>query len=600
MAQLNSRLHAAWPTWAALASLVLLFLGERPFRESSELRWTLVGIAAALVLAALSKRALEWMRADSAAKPVAGRLLLLTAGVLATFAIYGLEQVADGDAAKVAAKTAWMVVVAVSVLPLLAVELAVIPVAYTPVYEHAHIRNAHGRATGLGLLAAVLALGNYIANENDSRLDLARGNRATPSEPTLRAARELTKDIQVTLFWPRANEVGDLVASYFEPIEAANPKISVRRIDHALAGEQARKAGITENGWLEVRHDTSKEKVRVGTKIRSARSSIRRLDRQVLEAILKVTVRERVAYVTTGHGERALRTRDKDDSRAMLNLLRRQLEAWQFKVKTLSVGEGSTSGLPEDASLVIVAGPEKPFLAAELEVLQTAKRLLILLESERDGADGANALLSPYGLSFDPGPLVNARAHLPLSRTKADRALMWTNRYSSHPSLTTMSRNDRLATVFGRTGFLRKSGKDDKAQKVDMVMTAVDDTFIDQDGDLERGETEPSANYALAAAVTRTSTQGPEGEGRVFVLADTDLFADELLKIVQGNFYLFRDVVAWLQVDEDPIVPTVTEKDVRIVHQAEEDAVLFYGTTFVAPLFVLGLGWLATRRRRHR
>jgi hypothetical protein len=165
-----------------------------------------------------------------------------------------------------------------------------------------------------------------------------------------------------------------------------------------------------------------------------------------------------------------------------------------------------------------------------------------------------------------------------------------------------MSRNERLATVFSKTGALEKleAGPQLEKAKLDVVLNAVEGTFADADEDLEKDPDEPTGAFPLAAALTRTSTQGKEAETRAFVLSDVDVLADELAKMVQGNLYLFGDAIYWLQVDRQPIVPAIDEKDVRIVHKAEEDALLFYGTSFGAPLLVLGAGALATRRRRRR
>jgi len=41
-----------------------------------------------------------------------------------------------------------------------------------------------------------------------------------------------------------------------------------------------------------------------------------------------------------------------------------------------------------------------------------------------------------------------------------------------------------------------------------------------------------------------------------------------------------------------------SSEDIKIIHRKEEDVAVFYGTTFGVPLLVLGLGWLAQRRRR--
>lgn len=588
--------HRSLPTFVVLTGLALLFLGEQAFAESGTIRTVLSGAGALAVLAAAVYRIAEAARASEDRRPVAFAFAGTTAGVLLAVGLYGVALFMGGS--QPLTHALWPLALTLSLTPLLAIELAVFPMRNLPFYERAGVAQAQRRGTGLALLLASAVLGNFVATRHDVEARLASSARATASDATKRAVRELTKPIEVTLFWSGSNEVGDLVESYFEPLEDLNPQLSVERKDHALATARAQAVGVVENGWVAVSHDKVHEKIRVGAKIRAARSALRRLDREVLEALLKVSVRKRVAYFTAGHGERSLRRKDKDDPRSPLTLLRRQLEAWQFEVKPFGVSEGSTQAVPEDASLVVVAGATKAFLPAELEVLDRARRILVLLDGE-NGAVSPDALIAPWGLGFDPIILANARSNAPLTRTRADRTSIWTNRYSSHPSLTTMSRNSRLATVLGRSGALQKQPVEPVRGKTDIVLTAVDDTFADRNGNLERDPDEPTANFPLAAAVTETSTQGASAERRAFVLADVDLFSDELLEVVQGNFYLFRDIIAWLQIDEDPIVPSVSEKDVKIVHQAEEDAVLFYGTTFGVPLLILGLGFLATRRRRN-
>lgn len=452
----------------------------------------------------------------------------------------------------------------------------------------------------------MLAFGNLLAARHDLKWELSSGSQAALSKETARAARELTKAVKIVAFYPRANEVGDRVMRYLDALAALNPQITVERRDHALATELAAKAGVTENGWLAIFHESAKERVRVGEKARSARSALRRLDRNVLKATLTVTMRKRVAYVTTGHGERPLRRPDEEDARSPLTVLRSQLEAWQFDVRPLGVGDGLAEAVPEDASVILVLGPEKPFLDAEIASLKAAMargaRLLVALEAERAEAGALDPLLEQLGLSFDPTLLAHPRAHAPLTRTRSDRSLIWSNRYASHPAVKTMSRDERLATVFSRTGALAKrdGGPTLPGAKLDVILNAVEGTFADADGDLEKDPGEAEGTFPLAAALTRTSSAGKERETRVFVLADVDVLADELAKLVQGNLLLFRDAIYWLQVDQEPIVPTVDDKDVRIVHKAEDDAILFYGTTFGAPLLVLGVGGLATRRRRRR
>jgi hypothetical protein len=57
----------------------------------------------------------------------------------------------------------------------------------------------------------------------------------------------------------------------------------------------------------------------------------------------------------------------------------------------------------------------------------------------------------------------------------------------------------------------------------------------------------------------------------------------------------------WFLGEEQIIGDTTSEEDVRVQFRKEEDALLFYGTSFGVPLPILGLGvWVSRRRRSQR
>ena len=58
--------------------------------------------------------------------------------------------------------------------------------------------------------------------------------------------------------------------------------------------------------------------------------------------------------------------------------------------------------------------------------------------------------------------------------------------------------------------------------------------------------------------------------------------------------------MAWLGHDEDLQGTIESEEDVKITHAKEEQGWVFYGTGFIIPLglFGLGLGRISLRRRR--
>ncbi|MBK8014282.1 MAG: Gldg family protein [Deltaproteobacteria bacterium] len=616
--QTRQRIHRLWPHGAVLLGLAVLFIGER--LAGSEPNLVTLGLGSTFLLAAVLARATELQAAPRELRPVLRRLLSATLGVFLAIGVYALIRFAfpgDSPAFERIRGALWVlmpIVLTVSILPLVAIEAATMPVAYNVRYEEARILRAYHRGLGLALFLSSLFVGNYIVATNDEKVDLAYGNQASASEATRLAVQEVTQPVKVVLFWPRANEVADRVLRYFEPLAKSNPHLTIERVDQALASELAQKAGVSENGYIAVLRENSKEKVRIGTDADSARSNLRHLDKSFLDALIKVSSSDKVVYFTVGHGERTWTIDNKEDVRPPIKLLKRQLEAWQYKVKTLGVGEGLATELPKDAGLIFIMGPEKPFLAPEIETLNKAisagARVVIALEAERDG-DGLEGLLTGLGLRFDKTILANETKNAPLTRTPVDNTYIWSNKYSSHASVTSLTRNDRLVTLLFKSGALVETKPNPALPgiKTDVVIRAMDGTFADLNGNFVfDAATEKKESWPLAVAVTKTPATSTKvkgadpkkDEGRVFVLADVDAFSDDLLQVSQGNSYLLRDIVLWLQVNDEPVVPTVADADKKIEHRRADDAYLFYGTTFGIPALILIAGLATVERRRRR
>ena len=86
-------------------------------------------------------------------------------------------------------------------------------------------------------------------------------------------------------------------------------------------------------------------------------------------------------------------------------------------------------------------------------------------------------------------------------------------------------------------------------------------------------------------------------EGRALVVADSDVLGDALIRSY-GNPAFVIDGMKWLLGEEAITGEVSSEVDVPIAHTRKEDVWWFYSSTFLVPGLVLGVGALATRRRR--
>lgn len=600
---MTARIHKLWPSVAALVALVLVYFGERVLSGFETARLVFAGASAALLAAALVVRASELSSAPADRKPVLRALLFSTLAIAVALALYALIPLVfsgDGESNQRFRGVIWGLFPVVALCgagTLIALELAVFPVAFIDRYEERRVFRSINRGLSVALLLSALFLANYVMQRQDLKVDVHAAGRVEPSSTTQELLGSLSAPLRITLFFPQANEVREVLETYFARLEKL-PNLELVYADQALDTKLASETGTNENGYVVVSQAKTHEKVRVGEKLSNARSALKSFDQNLAKAVVKVSRPESAMYFTVGHDERRTEA-GTDDKRPGLSVLKQLFVANRFTVKPLGVAEGLANDVPADAAVVMIIGPEKPFLPEETAALKRAiergVRLLIALEPEAE-TQPLTELLAELGLVYDPTILANEQSYVRASQTPADRAFLYTQRYSSHASVTSMTRNaSKLATVFPRTGSLDKLEPAPKNTRVDLVITSLDTTFADVDGDFTHDDAEVKKAYGLAAAVTRTATAG---ETRAFVIADADVFTDPFVR-AQGNPYLLGDVVYWLRDVKDPVVPTVTEEDVRIVHKRDEDALWFYSTTLGVPLLV-ALGGLVTMRRRRR
>jgi hypothetical protein len=275
-----------------------------------------------------------------------------------------------------------------------------------------------------------------------------------------------------------------------------------------------------------------------------------------------------------------------------------------------AVANGKKPGKPGDKPT-----PPKPEPPAVTALLPTT-----------DAARSLQELAAIGGVSLQAGILANDREHLRRRFNDSDRTLLVTNSFSSHASVSTLSRNSPRAAVvtFGAAGLERTSGS---TGQIDFTVRSRPSTFADANRNYTFDDGPEKRNvFNMGAAVSQPAKsprrkppeppkpepkkddkakdpkkdekKPPPDEMRAFVLGDADAFSDLVMSNVVANQVLFLDAIRWLGGEESFAGEATTEEDVRIEHTKQKDLVWFYGTIFGAPALVLGLGLFYVRRSR--
>ena len=610
-----------------IGGTVLFFMGERIFQDTLPPRLTLDGVGLALMVVSLALRIRNRTGSSQDFRAVEGTLALFYLGGLAALALYGLQieelraplsrLLTPGGAVpryRVILQVLWPIVWVGSILPALFMEASYASMARGSMIETNRIRSSTASGLAIALTACILFVLNYVADEHNIKRDLSFLQTTAPTESTRRMVSRLQEPLEVILFYPGANEVKENLLSYFEPLRDLSDRFRLRVVDQPMEPTLAREHKVSNNGVILFSYGEKTEKLQVGMKLEAAKSKLSKIDPEFRKIFHKLVMEERIAYFTTGHEERGSVPVSGATGGATINLLKTLLRSLNFKVKSLGIAQGLAGDIPDDAGIVFVVDPGKDFQDAELEALRrylaSGGRLFAALEPE--SRSNFPSLLDDFGLRFEPTLLANDKQYMRRLYNKSDRYNLYTNRFTSHTSVTTLSRSaSSLALVLFGTGFLVEAEREDGAE-VSMTVRSMPSTWADTDRDMEADEGEEVKIYDLAAAVSLSveasptagdergdpaGSQGSEGEARLVVLADADALGDEVIRNL-GNYYFCSDAVKWLLGEDTDLGDATAAEDVPIVHTRKEDVVWFYSTIFAIPLLVMGVGILYNVRRR--
>jgi hypothetical protein len=605
-----------------VVSLALVFAGERIVGtiESARMAFSALG-----VLGAVAATALRFSHAasvkDVERKRIERALALFSTLGLVALGVYfaantetgrGLLGVLDATPDKRArfdgaSTVAWIVLVVLAVVPLVFGEIALAPMRRAPRVEVRRVHAATIAGLTLAFATAYAALFTYAAGELEWKADYSFFRTAKASESTKKIVTSSTDTVEVRAFFPPLNDVGMEIEGYLADIAKTAPNFKYGFYDRLLYPQLAKDNKVTQDAVIVILRGPSRETLTLDKEMSKAAAKLKTLDADFQKALLKAMKEQRTAYFTVGHGEANEGSPTPGSDARSAKLMRRLFEGQNYVVKDLGMAQGLANDVPEDATIVVVLGPTQALLPEEIASLDRyagrGGKLLIALDP--DAKVDLAPLAAVADLTFDPTIIATTdQFFVPSRRNASDKSNLVTNRFSSHASVSTLSRvSARAVVLVPVAGSLdKKQGSD---AKVDFVVRSSAGTFADPNGNYVLDTGEKKATFNLGAAVVKPLKEGANkdkvkgpAEMRAFVVSDADCMSDAALQLAETNQLFVLDALRWLGGDESFSGEIVTPEDVRIEHTKQKDVAWFYGSILGAPSLLLGIGILVTRRAR--
>lgn len=244
----------------------------------------------------------------------------------------------------------------------------------------------HSSHTALSVIivAAILGLVGLIAQRHPVRWDLTKSKSHTLSEQSRKVVGDITQPINIIGFFAD-DESKSKAQDLFESYAYINKLISYEFVDPDRRPEIAKKYEIKTYGTAVLEGYGRKETV----------TSVS--EESITNAILKLTrVENKKIYFLTGHGEHSIEDFGKDG----FSTVKSSLEKDNYTVEKLVLVEKKE--VPDDASVVVVAGPRKNLLPEEVQTLdryiKRGGRLIVMLDPYQDAS--LKDFLKTYGFEL--------------------------------------------------------------------------------------------------------------------------------------------------------------------------------------------------------
>ncbi len=506
------------------------------------------------------------------------------------------------------------IVLAVSLLPLLAAQWAIrssgrkaTEAGYAGLLR---ITETAISALSVALAGAMLMLLGYVTAIQDHVLDASYFKTSTPGTAVEEIVRNMEEPLRVLLFFPTVDPVKDEALSYFQALGNATDNLEIAEIDRLAEPQVAEEYNVQTDGTIILIQGDRFGRLGLSSELTRARSTLRVFDSETHAALLQLTRPKMAAYMTAGHGE--LNNPDVDDVlggalgseiQDSLTAFRDLLGFLNYEVRALTLQRGLGNRVPDDAAMVLVIGPQRPFLDEEVlalaEYLERGGSVLFALEPSSDFT--LAGLRDQLGIEYQSTVLVDDQNHLRQRGGLSDRQLIVTDRFSSHAAVTTASRAGAGSGILLMGSGHLTSIEEIEGVRRSFIMHSLPSTFADLNGDFQFDETtESRRSHELAVAIEGVAG-GERNNLRALVFSDAEMFTDGVLGSLVSNVTVAADGIRWLGREEAFSGEMVSEEDVPIIHTRSQDVAWFYALIIGMPTLVLLVGLVTLgSRRRHR
>ena len=441
------------------------------------------------------------------------------------------------------------------------------------------------------IVLGILVLINYTLNRHSWRLDTTSSGQYSVAPQTVKILEALEKEVTVTAFQtgPESGRLNDLLKEYAHYTD----KFKYEVVDPDKNPDLARSLSVTKYGQLILQVGGRIERIEDVT------------EEKITNALIKISsTKDYNIYFLSGHGEKDFEL--PVNERNSYSLAATELGKVNYNLSKLELFQADS--VPEDASLVLLAGPAKSLLQREviaLNVFLSRGGSLLLLIEPRVSDTGLEQFISGLGVKIQDDIILEQSASFIISGGGLKR----NTRVSIEPTAAAygvhrITEDFSLASVYPTARSLLVQSENDSGNyditeliyssksswgETDLALLDKNQTIFDKNVD------HPGP---LVIGVVGKVKEGKSG-GRFIIVGDSEFASNPYIERAPGNKDLFLNMVSWLLEDESLIsIRPKDPEDRRVNMTLKESQIVFWLLIVTLPIAILGFGATIYIRRR--
>jgi ABC-type uncharacterized transport system involved in gliding motility auxiliary subunit len=453
----------------------------------------------------------------------------------------------------------------------------------------------------VGILVAI----NYLGTRQNKRWDLTANQVYSLSDQTIKLVRDLKEPVHVTVF--ERNDRQQVHKDRLQEYSYYNNQLTAEYIDPDREPTRAGAAKIDTLPTILFEYKGRTERVTSSN------------EQDLTNALIKVlTGAARKVYFTQGHGEKDTTSSDRGGYSTVLE----QLKQDNFTAEQLVLVQQKT--VPDDATIVVIAGPTTDFFPPEIEALNAyvarGGKVLVMLDPLLKGPAQPllTQFLTDWGIRAGGDVVLDASGMGQMLGT--DASVPVAAQYPPHA----ITEGFRVITAYPMARSMAPIEGGSNAHTAQPLVNTSAQSWAEADiASLSSGKAQVEFNadkgdkqgpITLAAASSAPATvkpPAPSGNGtpaspdsertpetRIVAVGDSD-FASNMAIGISGNRDFFMNTMNWLSQQENLIAVRPRQpEDRRLTLTADQQNRIMILSLFIIPGLVFATGVYTWWKRR--